>query len=51
MAITIFMAAILIISFVLMFGLVNFSEKVIAAPEAAPAGDGTAGPSGVQNAP
>lgn len=37
MALTALMFVILIISFALMFGLVEFSENVIAAPESVPA--------------
>jgi hypothetical protein len=43
------MFAVLIVSYVLMFGLVKFSENIIATPEAVSAGDG--GPDDSANAP
>jgi hypothetical protein len=40
MALSVLMFVVLIVSYALMFGLVKFSENIIAAPESAAAGDG-----------
>ena len=52
MALTVLMFLVLIVSFALMFGLVKFTETVIAAPEAAAAGnDRPAGAVDITSAP
>lgn len=46
MALTVLMFVVLIVSYALMFGLVKFSENVIATPEAVSAGDSGAATAG-----
>jgi len=52
MALTVLMFLALIVGYALMFGLVKFTENVIAAPEAASAGNGApAGAVDIKSAP